>query len=169
MGEIRDLQHTEAIERLRDMIGETKTCLFCTSIQTGRPFDTRPMSTQDVDDAGNIWFLSDEASFKNTQIRQDPHVQLLYTISPHASFLSVYGQAEVFFDREKIGALWEPIAKAWFKEGKDDPRIRVIKVTPEEGYYWDTKHGKMVSFLKILASVVSGKTADDGVEGKLRV
>ena len=26
-----------------------------------------------------------------------------------------------------------------------DPRITVIKVTPSDGYYWDTKHGNAVA------------------------
>ncbi|MEO7834943.1 MAG: pyridoxamine 5'-phosphate oxidase family protein, partial [Ginsengibacter sp.] len=52
---------------------------------------------------------------------------------------------------------------------KKDPNISVIKVIPENAYYWDTAHGKMISLLKIAASVVSGKTMDDGVEGKLEI
>jgi len=42
----------------------------------------------------------------------------------------------------------------------------VIKVSPEEAYYWDTKSGKMVSMLKILASAVAGKTFNEGVAGR---
>ncbi|MDQ2693096.1 MAG: pyridoxamine 5'-phosphate oxidase family protein, partial [Chloroflexota bacterium] len=29
--------------------------------------------------------------------------------------------------------------ETWFTEGKDDPRVAAIKVTPTGGYYWDTK------------------------------
>lgn len=60
----------------------------------------------------------------------------------------------------------------WLREGMVSGRqkgsdISVIKVIPKGAYYWDTVHGKMVSLLKIAASVVSGKTMDDGVEGKI--
>ncbi|MGE3509589.1 MAG: pyridoxamine 5'-phosphate oxidase family protein [Vicinamibacterales bacterium] len=34
---------------------------------------------------------------------------------------------------QKIDELWEPLAKTWFTEGKDDPRITVIKVAPRRG------------------------------------
>ena len=40
--------------------------------------------------------------------------------------------------------MWNDIAKAWFEEGKVDPRITVIKFEPTEGFYWDTKSGKLV-------------------------
>ena len=59
--------------------------------------------------------------------------------------------------------------RTWFTEGEDDPRITVIKVTPTEGYYWDTKHGNAVAGVKMLVGAVVGKTLDDSVEGRLKV
>ena len=59
--------------------------------------------------------------------------------------------------------------KAWFQDGPEDPKVSLISVTPESSQYWDTKHNKLVSILKIAASVVTGKTMDDGVEGELKV
>ena len=58
--------------------------------------------------------------------------------------------------------------KTWFTEGVDDPRITVIKVTPEDGYYWDTKHGTIVSFAKQLVGAAIGQTLDDSIEGTLK-
>jgi general stress protein 26 len=59
--------------------------------------------------------------------------------------------------------------KTWFTEGKDDPRITVIQVTPTDGYYWDTKHGNFIAGIKILIGAATGKTLDDSVEGTVRV
>lgn len=59
--------------------------------------------------------------------------------------------------------------KVWFEKGKNDPMITLIKVDPTQGYYWDTKHGKAVAFLKIAVSLLTGNTMDDSVEGKLNV
>lgn len=57
--------------------------------------------------------------------------------------------------------------KVWFTKGTDDPAISVIKVKAGDGYYWDTKYGKMVKMLKMAAALVMGKTMDDGIEGML--
>jgi len=54
----------------------------------------------------------------------------------------LHGKASISRDKEKIKQLWEPVVKTWFTEGVDDPRITVIRVTPNEGYYWTTKHAK---------------------------
>lgn len=167
MGDIKNLEGKEAIEKIKEMANEIKSCLFCTNINAGK-FDTRPMSTQDVDDEGNIWFLSDKNSDKNRDIQNDPNVQLLYTNSSNFNFMSVCGKAEAFYDREKIEQLWEPVAKAWMQGGKDDPNLSVIKLAPDGGYYWDNKHNKLVAMAKIAAALVSGKTMDDGIEGSLR-
>jgi general stress protein 26 len=83
--------------------------------------------------------------------------------------MSIYGTAEIVFDKNKVEEMWTPIAKAWFTGGKDDPLISLIKVTPQEGYYWDTKNNKMISLVKIATAMVTGKTMDDGVEGTLSV
>ncbi len=83
--------------------------------------------------------------------------------------MTLYGKAAVNKDKAKIKELWQPIIKTWFTEGIDDPRISVIKVTPEDGYYWDTKHGTIVAFLKMAAGAITGQTLDDSIEGTLKV
>lgn len=122
-----------------------------------------------MDDEGNFWFLSDEESRKNFELKADSRIQLFYSNPSKYEFMTVYGHAVQYKDREIIDDLWTPVAKAWFKEGKDDPSLTAIMVIPDEAYYWDTKSSKMVSLVKILASMVSNRTMDDGVEGKLKV
>jgi general stress protein 26 len=116
----------------------------------------------------SLWFLSANDSLKNRQIATDSSVQLLFQGSAHSDFLMIYGTATVSEDREKIEELWEPLLKTWFTEGKDDPRISVIRVSPVHGYYWDTKHSRAIAFAKMVAGAVLGKTLDDSIEGSLR-
>jgi general stress protein 26 len=161
-----DLYDQEALKKLKAHC-EKKTCFFCTGIGIGQPFETRPMSVQKVDDRGRLWFLSANDSHKNGQIRENAFVQLLFQGSAHSDFVMLTGYALISQDKGKIKELWEPILKTWFTGGADDPRITVIEVTPEEGYYWDTKHGNMVAFAKQLVGAALGKMLDDSIEGKL--
>jgi general stress protein 26 len=126
------------------------------------------MSVQKVDDRGRLWFLSANDSRKNAELKTDSSVQLFFQGSAHSDFLQLYGNAVVTTDKAKIKELWEPILKTWFTEGVDDPRITVIEVRPSEGYYWDTKHNRMVAFAKMAVGAMTGKTLDDSVEGALR-
>lgn len=168
MGDVKDLSSKEAIEKLQELATDADICMFVTNLSHA-PFSARPMSTQEVDEAGNIWFMSREGSEKNTDIEMDNHVQLYYSNNKSSEYLSVYGEAAIIRDRKKIEELWTPIAKTWFNEGKDDPEITLIKITPLDAYYWDTKNNKMVSLVKILAGAIVGKEFDGGIEGKIKV
>jgi general stress protein 26 len=163
---IQNLGRVEAIEKMQELVKHNSICLFTTDLAT-LPLQTRPMSVQKVCDQGNFWFLSDNDSTHNQEIDNDPRVQLFFGNTSDAEFMSIYGIATISNDKDKIDELWTPVIKAWFPEGKTDPRVTVIKVTPETGFYWDTRNGKMVSLIKIATSAITGNTMDDGVEGTL--
>jgi general stress protein 26 len=165
---VQHLEHQDAIEKMKEIVEHTNICLFTTHLEEA-PLPTRPMATQKVDEEGNFWFLSDAASRKNFEVKSDSRIQLFYANPSKYEFMTVYGHAVEYKDRQIVEDLWTPVAKAWFKEGKDDPSLTAIMVIPDEAYYWDTKSSKMVALVKILASMVSDRTMDDGVEGKLKV
>lgn len=158
-----------AITKIKSLVESAKSCFFCTSIAVDGSTAARPMTVQDVDAEGNLWFLSARDTHKDAELQINPHVRLYFQGSAHADFLEINGTATVSQDRKKIEELWEPIMKNWFTEGRDDPRISVIKVKATDGYYWETKHGFAVAGIKMLIGAVTGKPSDDAVEGKLKV
>lgn len=167
MSEVRDLTQQEAAAKIKQMAEEIKICMFCTELTT-LPITTRPMSVQEVDENGNIWFISSMQSNKNFEILQDDRVQLMFSHIGESHFLSVFGNATIYRDKSKIEEVWSPIAKIWFEQGENDPDVSVIKVSPSDAYYWDTKEGKVVAFLKIAAAAITGGNAEDlGVEGRI--
>ncbi len=168
MGDKKDLINKEAVQKIKELAKDSNICHFVTNL-SNIPLSSRPMATQKVDDEGNIWFLSDKSSDKNTDIHSDQRVQLFYSANSNYEYLSVYGTAEISFDKEKIHEMWTSLTKAWFPGGEDDPTISLIKVIPEDGYYWDTKNNKIISLFKIAKSIVTGRTDDDGIEGTLKV
>lgn len=165
---IENLSGADAIKKLQELIKAQPTCLFASKLIV-QPISARPMGTQHVDEQGYIWFFSGKHSLKNQHIAGDPRVQLFYANMGSSEYLSIYGIAEIIVDAAKAKELWNPIAKAWFEEGPTDPELTLLKVKPEEAHYWDTKHGKMITMLKILVSAVTGTKGEDGVEGDLKV
>ena len=163
----KDLTGEEAGKKFKEPMDAANTCFFCTRLRSNEPFIPRPMAPQKVDENGTAWFLSAVDSHKNAQIMEDPKVQLLFQGSDYSEFLTMYGTATITQDQAKIDELWDPSLKTWFTEGKEDPRITVIEVTPEDGYYWDVKNNEMVSFAKRMIGSLIGKTMDDSIEGKL--
>lgn len=165
-----NLTQEKAIEKLKELSEKAGTCMFCTDL-TILPIATRPMSLRETDKEGNLWFLSSADSHKNFEISEDNRVQLLFMNNSDYEYLSVFGKAFIYKDKSLIEEKWTSIANAWFEDGKEDPKVSVIRVSPEETYYWDTKAGKLVSFLTFAAAAVTGTKTDnsDGVEGKLNI
>jgi len=164
-----NLNAGEGIKKLKQLVDDIDICLFCTDLKTDDGATCRPMSRQEVDEEGSIWFFSEINSDKNIAIQKDNAVQLFFSHPGKQSYLVVNGLAEIILDRVKIEALWTPIAKIWFKDGKKDPAISLIKVNPLSAYYWDTEGNKMVNILKFLASVATGKKLLDSKEGEILI
>ena len=162
------LSGTDATQRIRDMAEDAKSCFFCTNAPDSETRGTRPMGVEKVDDAGHLWFVSASDSHKNREIEADPRVRIFMQGSKHSGFLVLDCTARIHRSRTLIDDLWDPLMKTWFTEGKDDPRITVIEVAPEVGYYWDNKHGNLVAATKMVIGAALGKTLDDSVEGRLR-
>lgn len=164
-----DLQGHKAVQKIKEMVEQAENCFFCSAVAMGDSSGDRPMNVRQVDNEGNLWFLSASDSHKNQELALDPNVKLYFQGSKHSDFMQLNGEATISRDRKKIEELWSPLVQTWFTEGKDDPRITVIKVTPTEGYYWDTKHSTAVAGIKMLIGAALRKTLDDSIQGRLDV
>jgi general stress protein 26 len=168
MSDTKNLSQNEGIKKIKELAMAAEICHFITSLGA-KPLNSRPMSTQEVDDEGNFWFFSPKSSMKNEEIDNDPEVQLLFSNNGNSEYLSVFGYAEIIRDKAKVEELWSPIIKTWFNKGKDDPELTLIRVRPAHAYYWDTKNNRMVQLIKMAVGAIAGKTMDDGVEGEIKL
>lgn len=169
MSNTENLIQIEAVDKLKSLVNDIVVCLFCTNLKADDGATCRPMSAIKVCDQGNIWFFSEKKSDINKAIIADEKVQLFFSHPGKSSYLVVNGKSEIILDKTKIEELWTPVAKIWFKEGKDDPNISIIKVSPNTAYYWDTDGNKMINFLKMAVSVVTGTNLVEGNQGALHI
>lgn len=165
-----NLTRQDAVEKLKELSEKARICMFCTQLDE-LPLAARPMTLQECDEEGNLWFISSAESNKNFEIGADKRVQLFFVNNGDHEYLSVFGEAFIYTDQQTIEDKWSPLAKAWFEEGKEDPDVTIIRVAPGDVYYWDTKAGKLVTMTTFVWAAITGKTTDnsDGVEGKLNV
>jgi general stress protein 26 len=163
----KNLSSADALKKYKELVDEIKTCMFISSVEANQT--ARPMATTQVDDDGTTWFFTGKSSLKVHEIKQDHTVHLLYAHPGKSSYLDVWGKANLVYDRNKIEELWNPIVKAWFPDGVDDPNLCLLKINPQDAHYWDSESGKMIQFVKIIASAVTGKKSNAGVEGALKL
>ena len=91
----KDLGTQEAIQKINEVVKKAHTCFFCTSVSVGGSDAARPMAVQQVDEEGNLWFLSASDSNKNKELALDPSVKLYFQGSPHSDFLQLNGTATI--------------------------------------------------------------------------
>tara|TARA_R110000851_G_scaffold333364_1_gene512523 strand:+ start:258225 stop:258725 length:501 start_codon:yes stop_codon:yes gene_type:complete len=163
----KNLYSKEAKEKIKKMAESIDYTMMATNLNS-QPFHVVPMSTKEVDDEGNIWFLSNRTSTHNQHIEKENRTQLIYADKGNFEFLSIYGRAHISTDRNRIKELYGSGDDAWF-DGEDDPNITAIKVVPEDAHYWDTKNGKVLSLLKMAQGAITGNEPDLGVQGDLKV
>jgi general stress protein 26 len=159
-----NLQDQAALDKLKSLVEEIRICMY-TTVEDGK-VDTRPMTTLDVDDSGNIWFFTNRATdLVDTPLPQP--VTLIYSNPSKNSYLTISGEASVVNGPQKKEELWNPMARAWFPQGKNDPSLVVVKVATQEGFYWDSSSSKMVLLVSFLRAIITEKVHDTGDHGKI--
>lgn len=164
-----NLHNDEALSKLQELINKIDIGMLCTYPSENAYVHSVPMSRQEIDDEGNIWYLfsAESETFKNLQ--GNNKVSVFFAHVGDYNFLSVNGTAEVSTDKERIEKYWSKFVEAWFEKGKEDPNIRIMKVKVEDAHYWDNKTNKLFTLFKLAASAVSGEKLDIGREGNLNV
>ena len=164
-----NLQQNEAIEKLKELVNDIDIGML-SSFSEGHHYPyTIPMSRQEVDDDGNIWFILSSDSQTCINLQQDNRVSISFAHVSDYKFLSLNGKGYISADRDRIEKYWNKFVEAWFDRGIDDPTIRILQFKPEEAHYWDNKTNKLITFIKLAASAITGADLDLGREGELKI
>lgn len=154
------------LDKLKDKIKDIRIAMMTTLKQDG-DFDTRPMATHDIDPDGTMWFFTYDDTNKVTELRQNNRVSLGFSAPDDELYVTVMGTAEVVKDQAKINDLWSDFLKTWFPNGKDDPRIALLKVSVHSGEYWDRPGGQVVKLFEMAKGAITGQPDTTGRHEKL--
>jgi len=162
------ITNDEALEKIKTITGKHKVCMMYTDLNDF-PFTGFPMTVLDVDDDGVIWFYSELTSKKNDDIRSDSRMMLSFMEVGSYKFMSLYGNAFISTDREKIKSLWSPITNAWF-DGKDDEHIALIGFKIEHGEFQESKDNSVLVAAKLtMSALLNTDHTPNAVKGTIRV
>ena len=115
-----DIQHFTKLTK------EIKFAMLTTTCSEDQSLKSRPMTLQETEFDGDLWFFADRFSKLAKDIEANPKVNLAFSDTKANSYLSATGQAEIVIDQEKAKQLWNPFYKAWFEQGLDDPKLCLI-------------------------------------------
>lgn len=147
------------VQRFRELIKDIKFAMLATVNSEDGSLRSRPMTLQQTEFDGALWFFGGRSTRPVIDIMEHPKVNLAFSEPKHNSYISASGQAEIVQDRAKAKELWNPLYKAWFSEGLEDPELCLIKVTVESADYWDSPSSPVVQMVGFAKAILTGQRA----------
>ena len=127
---------------------------------------TRPMTAQiDVPDGGDkenggpLYFFASRTEHLVTAMGQSHRAVATYAAKGHKLFAHIHGTLVPANDRGVVDRLWNPIIASWYKDGKDDPDLALIRFDADEANIWKAETGATLkaAAMKALFDVDPGK------------
>ena len=127
---------------------------------------TRPMTAQvdvpeggDKDDGGPIYFFASRTEHLVAAMGQSHSAVATFASKGHDLFAHVHGKLVLDQDRAVIDRLWNPIIASWYKDGKDDPDLALIRFDTDSANLWKAETGSTLkaAALKALFDIDPGK------------
>ena len=160
-------ERSASIEKLKGMLEDIDFCMLTTI--AGGKLRSRPMSTQELGPEGELWFFTRDNTHKMDEIAADNRVNVAYSKPDDNTYVSVSGAGSISYDRAKMEELWNPIHKAWFPDGLEDPNICLLKVDVEEAEYWESTSSTLVQLAGFVKAIATGQEADYGDHGTVKI
>jgi general stress protein 26 len=157
---------TDETRKVTELLKNERFGMFTTTAPDGT-LTSRPMSLQEVEFDGDLWFFSSRTSRKVAHIAANPQVNVA-TIGS-SSWVSLTGQAHVVDDLATKKELWNPVVEAWFPNGPEDPDVVLLRVDATSAEYWDSPGGRVASLLSFAKAKVTGQPYDGGENETVRL
>jgi general stress protein 26 len=164
----QELSGDAGMKKIAELVKGIRICMMSTAGEDGK-IHSRPMATQDEPFNGTVWFLTRHSSNKVEELQKRQEITLDYADTSNSKYITLRGQGAISHDRAKIKEMWNPMYKAWFPNGEDDPEIAVLRVDVSEGEFWDANSSKIIMGIRYVAAAVTGGAVPVGESGHVEV
>jgi general stress protein 26 len=144
-----DTQHLEA------MIKDIGVAMIVTRSADGT-LHSRPMACPHHSFDGDLWLFTAEDSAKAREVEGESQVNVSFSEPKNQRYVSLSGRASIVHDAARARAMWNPLLKAWFPGGIEDPRLALLRVEVEHAEYWDAKSSRMLVFFSLAKAAATG-------------
>lgn len=96
----------------------------------------RPLTAQLGGRKNSIWFFTakDTAIFRN--LKKSSKGVATFVSKKHDIFATLHGRISLDTDKSTLDRLWSPFVAAWFKKGKEDPKLALLRFEPAKAEIW---------------------------------
>ncbi|MEO7365186.1 MAG: pyridoxamine 5'-phosphate oxidase family protein [Sphingomicrobium sp.] len=128
---------------------------------------TRPMTAQIDNDT--VYFFAAHSEDLVKSLSGTNRAIATYASKGHDLFASIHGTLQLDDDRAVIERLWNPFVASWYKDGKDDPDLALIRFDTERADVWEAAKGATLkaAAMKMFFNVDPGKEHQDDHRAKV--
>jgi len=149
-------------ETLWEMIKETRFGMLTHRHPEGM-LHAHPLTTVNKKlDEGVLYFFVSKQTELGQRLQADGNVNVSYSNPDKDQYVSVSGNATISEDKDIKQRLFNPLMKAWFPGGWEDPELELVVLHISHAEYWNVKESKASQLLEIAKSAVTGEKAHLG-------
>ena len=114
---------------------------------------SRPMTANlDGEARGPIWFFVGKPNALIEHLQKNRRAIAAFSAKDHDLFASIHGNLSIDTNRAVIDRLWNPFIAAWFEGGKDDPKLRLLRMDPDDAHVW-LNENSLLAGVKLMLGV----------------
>jgi general stress protein 26 len=138
---------------------------FLTTRTPDGTLTSRPMTLQEVEFDGDLWFFAERDSNPVKHVTLSSQVNV--GVGSGGSWVSLTGRATVVDDLAKKRELWNSAVGALFPDGPDGDDVVLLKVEGDSAEYWDTPGGRLATVLSFAKAKLTGERIEGGENEKV--
>jgi general stress protein 26 len=155
-----------AITRLNELIKGIKFAML-TTVEEDGSLRSRPMTVQENEFDGDLWFFTEADAPKVDEIQHDRQVNVSLAEPKDQRYISLSGTARLIRDVQKQRELWSEPNKIWFPNGPEDPNLALLKVSVARAEYWESGSNAVGRLFDFAKAYVTGDQGQVGENQKL--
>jgi general stress protein 26 len=140
---------------------------FLTTVMKDGRLASRPMTLQEVEFDGDLWFFAERDSNPVRHITDSPQVNV--GVGSGGTWVSLSGDAVLVDDVAKKRELWNSAVEAWFPQGPDDDSVVLLKVEGDSAEYWDSPGGRLATVFSFAKAKITGERIEGGENEKVEL
>ena len=109
---------------------------------------TRPWTAQvnwedekQLQHGGDIYFFGSKSEAIVKGLSQANRVVCTFVSKGHKVFAHIHGTLETIDDPALVDRFWNPFIASWYKEGKNDPELQLLRLNTTKAEIWKSEAG----------------------------
>lgn len=149
----------DAIAQLWKRLEDTRTGMLWVKGSDQHP---QPMTHFADEEDGAIWFITSADTDLVSAVGPGNEAGFAYQSEKGDYHVSIMGSLVEYPSDEKIDELWSPAIAAWFEQGREDPKVTLLRMVPREAAIWASDGNPILVGLKLLnAALREGASEPD--------